>query len=202
MNNQAARNPTNSTLRSRALFLWQNIRSPFTTGSVTPSGRQLSRLMFETLAPDADDIVVEFGPGTGVFTRALLRGGVATENLILIEFSPDFVKFLRAEFPNVKVIEGSAADLPRHLAELGHSKVKKIISGLPLRTMPEPLRVAITKAVATSLDRGGTYVQFSYFRIPPLPERLAGSLGLTGRCIGMVLRNLPPAFVYQYHKQA
>jgi phosphatidylethanolamine/phosphatidyl-N-methylethanolamine N-methyltransferase len=187
-------------LRSRSLFLWQNIRNPFTTGSVTPSGRQLSRLMVETLAPEAAEMVVEFGPGTGVFTKALMRAGVAPENLILIEFNADFVKFLRTEFPNVTVIEGSAADLPRHLAELGHTKIKKIISGLPLRTMPEPLRIAITKAVAAGLDDGGTYVQFSYFRILPLPEAFAGSLGLKGRCVGMVLRNLPPAFVYQYHK--
>lgn len=202
MKKQNTRMAASSTLRAHTLFLWQNIRSPFTTGSLAPSGRQLSRLMVETLAPEAGEMVVEFGPGTGVFTRALLHAGIAPENLILIEFSPDFVKFLRAEFPNVTVIEGSAADLSRHLAELGHAKVKKIISGLPLRTMPEQLRIAITEAVASSLDQGGTYVQFSYFRISPLPEKIAGSLGLTGRCIGMVLRNLPPAFVYRYHKQA
>lgn len=145
-------------------------------------------------------MVVEFGPGTGVFTKALLRAGVAPENLILVEFSPHFVKFLRAEFPNVKVIEGSAADLPRYLADLGYSKVKKIISGLPLRSMPEPLRVAITEAVALSLEAGGTYVQFSYFRIAPLPEIRATGLGLAGRCVGMAIRNLPPAFVYRYQK--
>jgi phosphatidylethanolamine/phosphatidyl-N-methylethanolamine N-methyltransferase len=199
---QPASAAANSTLRSRSLFLWQNIRSPFTTGGVTPSGRQLSQLMAETLAPEAGETVVEFGPGTGVFTRTLLKNGVAPESLILIEFNPDFVKFLRAEFPNVKVIEGSAADLPRYLAELGQSKVKKIISGLPLRTMPEPLRIAITHSVANSLAVGGTYVQFSYFRIPPLPVNLAGSLGLAGRCVGMAIRNLPPAFVYRYHKTA
>ncbi len=158
--------------------------------------------MVETLAPEAGEMVVEFGPGTGVFTKALLRAGVAPENLILIEFNSDFVKFLRAEFPKVTVIEGSAADLPRHLSELGHAKIKKIISGLPLRTMHEPLRIAITEAVAAGLDQGGTYVQFSYFRIQPLPEKLAGSLGLAGRCVGMALRNLPPAFVYRYHKHA
>ena len=200
MKEQTARNFTNSTLRSRALFLWQNIRTPFTTGSVTPSGQHLSRLMVQTLASDAGDIVVEFGPGTGVFTKALLQGGVAPENLILIEFSPDFVKFLRTEFPNVKVIEGSAADLPRHLAELGHSKVKKIISGLPLRTMPELLRQAITHSVADSLEAGGTYVQFTYFRMMPLPQSMALRLGLKGERVGMVIRNLPPAFVYRYRK--
>jgi phosphatidylethanolamine/phosphatidyl-N-methylethanolamine N-methyltransferase len=189
-----------STLRSRALFLWQNIRSPFTTGGLTPSGRQLSRLMVEALAPQPGEVVVEFGPGTGVFTKALLRAGVAPENLILIEFSPHFVKYLRREFPNVQVIEGSAADLPRHLAGLGHSTVSKIISGLPLRSMPQPLRVAITEAVSGGLAAGGTYVQFSYFRVAPLPENLARSVGLAGRCIGMAIRNLPPAFVYRYQK--
>ncbi len=200
MNHRAARTAASSTLRSRALFLWQNIRSPTTTGGLTPSGRQLSRLMVETLAPQPGEVVVEFGPGTGVFTKALLQAGVAPENLILIEFSPDFVKFLRSEFPNVKVIEGSAADLPRHLAAIGLGKVTKIISGLPLRSMSESLRIAITEAVAESLAAGGSYVQFSYFRISPLPEKLAVNLRLAGRCTGMAIRNLPPAFVYRYQK--
>lgn len=195
-----AKMTASSTLRSRALFLWQNIRTPFTTGSLTPSGRQLSHLMVETLAPRPDDVVVEFGPGTGVFTKALLRAGVQPENLVLIEFSPDFVKFLRSEFPNVKVIEGSATDLPRYLAELGLGKVKKIISGLPFRSMPEPLRLSITHAVAESLVAGGTYVQFTYFKIYPLPEALAESLRLKGERVAMAIRNLPPAFVYRYTK--
>ncbi len=189
-------------LRSRWLFLWQNIRTPFTTGSVTPSGRQLSRMMVEALAPKPGELVVEFGPGTGVFTRELLKSGVAPQDLILVEFSPDFVKFLRSEFPHVKVIEGSAADLPRHLAELGQGRVTKIISGLPLRTMPEPLRIAITKSVAESLAEGGIYVQFTYFKILPLPEALALSLGLQAELIGMAIKNLPPAFVFRYRKAA
>ena len=199
MNHQAERSSL-STLRSRALFLWQNLRTPFTTGSVTPSGRQLSRLMVHTLAPQSDELVVEFGPGTGVFTKALLAAGVRPENLILIEFSPNFVKFLRVEFPDVKLIEGSAAELPRYLAELGHRRVKKIISGLPLRTMPEPLRRAITQSVADSLETGGTYVQFTYFRMMPLPETMALNLGLKGERVGMAIQNVPPAFVYRYHK--
>jgi phospholipid N-methyltransferase len=187
-------------LRSRALFLWQNMRTPFTTGGVTPSGQQLSKMMVDRLAPGPNELVVEFGPGTGVFTKALLRAGVKPENLILIELSPDFVKFLRTEFPDVKVIEGSAADLPRYLKELGRPRVKKIISGLPLRTLPEPLRQAITQSVADSLETGGTYVQFTYFRIMPLPEAMALSLGLKGERVGMAIRNLPPAFVYRYQK--
>ena len=198
--NQTGANPAPSTLRSRALFLWQNVRTPFTTGGVTPSGRQLSKMMVDRLAPDPDELVVEFGPGTGVFTRALLDAGVAPHNLILIEFSPRFVKFLRAKFPNVKVIEGSAADLPRYLTEMGHGRVKKIISGLPLRTMAEPLRQAITRSVADSLETGGTYVQFTYFRIMPLPQPMALSMGLKGERVGMAVKNLPPAFVYRYRK--
>jgi phosphatidylethanolamine/phosphatidyl-N-methylethanolamine N-methyltransferase len=159
-------------------------------------------MMVDRLAPSPDELVVEFGPGTGVFTRALLDVGVPPQNLVLIEFSPDFVKFLRVKFPDVKVIEGSAADLPRHLAEMGLGRVKKIISGLPLRTMPEPLRRGITQSVADSLEVGGTYVQFTYFKMMPLPKAMAMRLGLKGERVGLAIRNLPPAFVYRYHKTA
>ena len=178
----------------------QILRNPFATGSITPSGAELTRLMVEALSAKAGEVVVEFCPGTGVFTRALLAAGVAPEKLILIEFSPVFAKFLSAEFPGVHVIEGSAADLPRYLAELKLPPVGKIISGLPLRSMNQQLRNDIAHAVATSLEAGGTYVQFSYFRISPLPKILAGSLGLAGKCVGTALKNIPPAFVWKYIK--
>lgn len=167
-----------------------------------PSSQRLARLMVEKIDPQASDVIVELGPGTGVFTRELLARGVIPANLILVEFNKEFVKFLRHEFPQVRVVEGGAQDLPQLLKVLGQGAVRKIISGIPLRSMKPLDRQLIAKAVAAALEPGGAFVQFTYFRASPLPKLVAAEVGLAGHCVGSAMSNVPPAFVWQYTKQA
>ena len=131
--------------RSKLFFLKQYLRNPFTVGAVAPSSQKLAQLIVKMLAPQASDVVVELGPGTGVFTRELLSQGVAPANLISVEFNAEFVKFLQGEFPAVRIVEGAAQDLPQLLKALGQGPVKKIISGIPLRSMKPSMRDQIAK---------------------------------------------------------
>jgi len=66
--------------------------------------------------------------------------------------------------------------------------------------MPAQLRVAISRAMATSLADGGRLVQFSYFLAPPLAEGEVRASGLEARRARTVLTNFPPAFVWLYTK--
>lgn len=188
--------------RSKLFFLKQYLRNPFGVGAVVPSSQKLAQFIVNLLAPQESDVVVELGPGTGVFTRELLSQGVAPANLILVEFNAEFVKFLRHEFPQVRVIEGAAQDLPQLLKGLGQGPVKKIISGIPLRSMKPSVRDQIAHAVAAVLVPTGVFVQFSYFKASPLSEPVAAGVGLVGQCAGAAMSNVPPAFVWQYVKQA
>jgi phosphatidylethanolamine/phosphatidyl-N-methylethanolamine N-methyltransferase len=188
--------------RSKLFFLKQYLRNPFGTGGVAPSGRQLARLMVAKIVPQPSEVIVELGPGTGAFTRELLAQGVEPANLILVEFNKEFVKFLKREFPNLRIVEGPAQDLPQLLKALGQSSVKKIISGIPLRSMKPAECRQIAKSVAAVLEPGGIFVQFSYFKASPVPKEVAAEMGLAGQCVGAVLNNVPPAFVWQYTKSA
>lgn len=188
--------------RSKLFFLKQYLRNPFGTGGVAPSGRQLAKLMVLKLAPQPSEIVVELGPGTGSFTRELLAQGVEPANLILVEFNKEFVKFLKGEFPKLHIVEGQAQDLPQLLKTLGQASVKKIISGIPLRSMKPAECRQIAMAVAAVLEPGGIFVQFSYFKASPVPKAVAAEVGLTGECVGSAINNVPPAFVWKYVKSA
>ena len=75
-------------------FLRQWMRDPVKTASVTPSGRQLARLMVAQLVPGSAR-VAELGAGTGVFTRALLDAGISPSQLLVVEINPDLAEFLR-----------------------------------------------------------------------------------------------------------
>lgn len=188
--------------KSKLLFWQRYLHRPLGVGAVAPSGPSLAKAMVETLAPGEQDVIVEIGPGTGPFTRALLAAGIEPSQLILIEFDAEFVRHLRRKFPGVTVLQGDASQLPRLLKEQGHDKVPKILSGLPLRSMPSGVRSAITRAMATSLTTQGSLVQFSYFVAPPLAEAEVKACGLTGRRAKAVMANIPPAFVWHYRKNA
>ena len=186
--------------RSKFFFLKQYLRNPFGTGAVAPSGRQLAKLMVAKIAPQPSEIIVELGPGTGSFTRELLAQGVEPANLILVEFNKEFIKFLTGEFPGLRIVEGSAQELPQLLKSLGQASVRKIISGIPLRSMKPTDCRQIAKSVAAVLEPGGLFVQFSYFKASPVPNEVAAEVGLTGECVGSAMNNVPPAFVWQYTK--
>lgn len=185
---------------SKMFFMKHFFTTPRGVGSLIPSGRILAKAMVASLDFHADDIVLELGPGTGVFTRELLAKGVRPENLILIEFNGEFAKFLQREFPTLRVVEGDAAELPLLLQTLGINKVKRIISGIPMRNLNAEQCGAITAAIAASLDVGGVIVQFTYIWRPPLAKVAAHLGGLIGRRTAMALRNVPPAFVWRYVK--
>ena len=56
--------------------------------------------------------VIELGPGTGVFTHALRNRGVAEPDITLVELNPDFAALLKRRFPQARVLQMSAADIP------------------------------------------------------------------------------------------
>jgi len=91
---------------------------------------------------------VELGPGTGALTVAL-AARLGRHRLALVEREPVFCRRLAARFPDARVIEGDAADLPRLSAALPVDAV--VISGLPLDGLAPDLRARIiAKALEVS----------------------------------------------------
>jgi phosphatidylethanolamine/phosphatidyl-N-methylethanolamine N-methyltransferase len=184
--------------KQKMLFFKQYLQNPRDVGSVMPSGARLTDMMVKALALAETGKVVELGPGTGAFTRALIEAGVAPERLILVERNTDFAAFLTQEFPGVTVRIGDAQELDRILAKAGEGTVQRIVSGLPLRSMDDDIRLGIARAVAASLAPGGRLVQFTYLSGPPISRKAAAEAGLLGARFGVALGNVPPAFVWQY----
>lgn len=191
-------------LQSARTFLRQWFRDPVKMASVTPSGRQLARLMVAQLPPDCSR-VVELGAGTGVFTRALLDAGVPGSRLLVVEINPELAAFLRQRFPGVEV---ACADA-RHLGALagadgmlGEGKVDAVVSGLGMLSMSRALRTTILAAAFDALGDAGRFIQFTYGPFSPVRRRERAALGLRVQRAGFALRNLPPATVYVYQRNS
>ncbi len=140
--------------------------------------------------------MIELGPGTGVFTRALLERGVKPENLALIELSTAFARRLEADFPGVAVHNRSAADL-KEMDLFGGAPVGAVVSGLGLLAMPDDLVLAILDGVFRHLKPGGAVIQFSYSPRSPVRTGVLDKSGYGVERVGRTYRNLPPAFVYK-----
>ncbi len=140
--------------------------------------------------------VVEFGPGTGCLTRAILATGVAPQDLSLFELDADFVGHLRIQFPDVAV-HHLGAD---HADEVVAPGVGAVVSGLPLLSMPAAVREAIVGAAFRILLPGAPYIQFTYGPKPPLPPESMERLGLRVEPGRKVWANLPPARVYRFYR--
>lgn len=178
-----------------ALFLRQLIRNPRQVSAISPSSPWLARAMTAGITPHTGP-VVEFGPGTGRLTAAILARGVAPHDLTLFEMNADFVRHLRARFPGVHVHHGPAQDAP----DVMRAPVGKVISGLPLLSMPLPLRRSIVEAAMAVLPPGAAMVQFTYGLQVPLPEDVQADMGLAIAAGPKVWRNLPPARVYRIYR--
>ncbi|MGH8191379.1 MAG: class I SAM-dependent methyltransferase [Rhodanobacteraceae bacterium] len=189
-------------LHSIGTFLRQWLRDPVKTASVTPSGRQLARLMVAQL-PAGNPRVVEIGAGTGVFTRALLKHGVAPSRLLVVEINPQLADFLRQRYPAVPIVCADARHLDALLDEHGvfaNGNLDAVVSGLGLLSMNSALRTAILRAAFAAMGDEGRFIQFTYGPSSPVRPREREALGLRVKRAGYALRNLPPASVYVYQR--
>jgi len=165
-----------------------------------PSSEALGRLITEAVT-HASAPVIELGPGTGVFTRALLSRGVAEKDLTLIERGDDFAELLRERFPSARVVAMDASHLEGQDLFQGEL-AGAVISGLPLLAIPKDKVAAILKGAFSHLRPDGAFYQFTYGLRCPVSKQMLDELGLEAKKIGGVLINVPPAGVYCIKRKA
>ncbi len=185
---------------TRFLRAW--LRNPRAIGAVAPSGPALARLMTQAIHPEHDP-VLELGPGTGVFTQALLKRGVPRSRLALVESNPQMAGRLHARFPGVRIYQRDAAKLDALPSPFGSERAGAVISGLPMLSLPGGQVKAILAAVFQHhLREDGALYQFTYGPRCPIPRSILHAYGLEAIRVGRVLLNLPPAAVYQVRRSA
>ena len=164
-------------------------------GSVIPTSRAAIQTLLNTVDWRDVSCVVEYGPGTGVFTRALLSKVGPETKVVAIDLNPVFTEYLRKAVhdPRLIVVDGSAADIESILADHGIAHADYVISGLPFSTLPRAVADAIMDATARALRPGGAFLvyQYSLFVMPMLKARFGRvDLARAWRCV-------PPARLFR-----
>lgn len=177
------------------LFLWEYLKHPFRVGAVAPSGKALARKMMEPVDFGRAEVLVEYGPGTGSFTRELLARKRPETLLILIEQNEAFFQELYDRYhgrDNTLVLRGSAEEADRLLREQGEERADAVISGLPFTSLPGEVTLRVFEATRRLIRGGGTFVTFQYSKVKEglFSQRFRIEKVLKER------HNLPPAYVY------
>ncbi len=180
--------------RQRLLFARGFLANPRGVGSVIPSSPRLVGRLLGGLDWSQVRHVVEFGPGTGVVTRALLARLGPDARVTAFEINPEFAAYLARDIadPRLTVVPASAETLASHV-EPG---VDVAVSSLPFSIMPRHVRTGILTATLEVLAPGAPFVGYQY-STAWLKELRRFFPDLSVR---FEPRNWPPAFVFTAHR--
>ncbi|MFY8095594.1 MAG: class I SAM-dependent methyltransferase [Niveispirillum sp.] len=177
------------------LFFKRWLANPLSMASITPSAPSLSRLMAEQITRGPDEVVVEFGGGTGSVTRAILESGVPADKLFTVERDPELAAYLRRHYPGIHVLEGDVADIRSMLPEDVRGKVGTVLVCLPMILIPVEDQRSIVDAIFEVMPPGRAFYSYTYSARSPIRRK---ALGLKGRRVGFTIANIPPASVWRF----
>ncbi len=188
-------------------FMKEVFRANKSTGAIAPSGKQLADIVTEMAEVRTARVIVEYGPGTGVFTEAILAKKSADAYFIALEVNEEFVKVTQDRCPGVKVIHDCAQNTKKYLQEAGFEYCDTIVSGLPWTRFDDALQDEILEATYDVLEPGGRFVTFAYAVSPFVPsgrkffrEKLVKRFGEV-KCSERIWKNFPPCVVFIAEKK-
>ncbi|MDZ5605713.1 rRNA adenine N-6-methyltransferase family protein [Bacillus pseudomycoides] len=180
-------------------FLTEFMKHPKNTGAIAPSSNRLAKKMVGAINFEEAKYILELGPGTGSFTREIIKRKKEHTIFILIEINEVFFNKLQKQFkndPSVLVIHGSAENIKKYMAELKIENVDYVLSGLPFTSLPEEVSSRILSNVMESLQENGKFITFQYSLVRKefieqfFPEILQSKVWI----------NFPPAYVFSCRK--
>jgi phosphatidylethanolamine/phosphatidyl-N-methylethanolamine N-methyltransferase len=180
--------------RATNLFFRRWLRNPLQMGSIVPSSPVLGRLIAKHIEKGSDAAVLELGAGTGAVTHSLIRSGIAPTRIVLVEIVPEMAEHLEVKFPETKVLQADAFNLP--VDKLGHiaPDIGTVICGIPLVLLSEKKqRQFIEQVEAVAPGKG--FLLYTYCISSPLPYR---ALKLEAKRLAWTPLNFPPASVWHY----
>ena len=180
---------------SIVLFLKEYIINPKCVGAVAPSSKYLAQKMIEPIDFVKCENIVEFGPGTGVFTEKILEKRNSKTKVLIIENNEKFYEQLKNRFHNMEnlyIIHGSAENVIDYMKEFNMQKADYIVSGLPFASLPSEISQKILLSAKNALSEKGSLITFQY----TLLKKKIFLQHFKNISITREYKNIPPAYVF------
>lgn len=176
-------------------FFGEFLKERKMVGALSPSSRFLMKRMVAPIDFQKADVIVELGPGNGVFTKGILERMKQTTKLFSFELNRQFYDHINNEITDDRLIliNDSAEKINEYLHDHGIQKVDYIVSSLPFTVIPKEIKVPIMDSCVKALDPKGLFIQFQYsLNAKKMFDSLFSEVKLD-----FTPMNLPPAFIYK-----
>lgn len=165
--------------------------------SVTPSSKAMVKRVCERIDFSKDNVIVEYGPGNGVFTRYILDHSTIGSKIISIELNANFVSDLgKIKDQRLHVFHDSAENVGDILQGIGIENVDYFLSGIPFSFIKKKQKDVILGVTSSLLKPGGKFL--AYQTSNHLKEPLKRHFPLVS--MKYEIRNLPPMCLYEASK--
>ena len=143
---------------------------------------------------DKASYIVEYGPGTGVFTDEILGCIRPGTRLLLLERNSEFARKLASKYKDIQsvtVVNDTAEQIGKHLGTNSFPKADYVLSGLPFASLPQEVSENILIETKKHLSDSGKFITFQYtlFRKEFIAKHFC-EISITRE-----IRNIPPAYV-------
>jgi len=150
-------------------------------------------------------VVVEYGPGTGVFTHEIVQHVRPDATFFAVEANEAFAAAFRESFPDILLYEDSVENIGAICDQRQVSTIDCIVSGLPWAAFSEQKQDLYLDEMLRKMADGGQFSTFAYLQglVLPSARRFRHRLEETFTSVetsDTVWKNLPPALVYRCRK--
>lgn len=188
-------------MQRQVVFVGKFLRFPRQIGAITPSSSFLAKNIVHLARVRQSKTIVEFGPGTGAFTKEIIAQMPQDARLLAVEADANLALLLRKKFHQAIIAAGFAQKIRRIMKAYQLEAADCIISGLPWASFEPQLQDDILREAKAVLKPGGRFTSFGYVHALGLPgakrfrEQLHHVFGSV-QVSGVIWKNVPPALIY------
>jgi phospholipid N-methyltransferase len=142
--------------------------------AIAPSSSFLVRRVCKWIDFDEDRIIVEYGPGNGVFSEFMLDHMRPESTLLLVESNPDFVETLEEmtrDDPRAVVVEDRAEHIVDILDAYGIEEVDSVVSGIPFSFLDPDTKHNLLARTRDVLAEDGKFLVYQNYNHMEAPLR-------------------------------
>jgi phosphatidylethanolamine/phosphatidyl-N-methylethanolamine N-methyltransferase len=171
--------------------------------SITPTSAYGVRKVCSKIDWSKDNVFVEYGPATGVFTSFIKDKMTKGSKIVLIERNGEFVSVLRKKYADdrVKIYHDSAENVKDIVYQHSTEGADYVLSGIPFSFFDDPMRRRIVKETYTVLKNKGKFLPYQTFfqQDKHLLDHMSDIFPTVKD--EFFLLNLPPMRIYEAVKQ-
>jgi len=182
-----------SLFKSTATFIRSFIEDT-KVASVTPSSNYCVEKLCEKIDFEEARAIIEYGPGTGVFTKEILNQMHENAHLYAFETNERFVEELEAlGFLNWTLFHSSVEDLKERMPDEAYGNIDYVVSGIPFSFMNNDTKEKILDLTKRVLKPGGSFL--AYQTPGHMEDPMMKNFGNVEK--ELCLRNVPPYYIYE-----